>query len=71
MEKVVHITSIDSKQNDFEFWSRNSYHERLAAIEMLRQQYYSINKHVPQGFQRVCTISRKRDLDVLENFTKE
>lgn len=60
MEKVVHITTIDSKQNDFEFWSGKSYLERLAAVEMLRQQYYSLNKHVQQGFQRVFTITNRK-----------
>jgi len=56
MEKVLKITSIKDKKSDFIFWQGKSFSERFEAIEFLRNQYFSLNKNVQQGFQRVCRI---------------
>jgi hypothetical protein len=60
MEKVISITTNKSKNNDYLFWMSKSPSERIEAIEILRQQYYSLNKNVQQGFQRVLTITDKK-----------
>ena len=59
MEKVVNITSLPDKDVDFKYWSGKSFSERLEAIEFLRTQFFSMNKNVPQEFQRVCRVVGK------------
>jgi hypothetical protein len=59
MEKVIHIISQKDEGSDFIFWKDKSFAERLDAIEFLRNQYYSLNKNVQQGFQRVCRVIDK------------
>jgi hypothetical protein len=59
MDKVVRITSLKDKGTDFLFWKTKTDQERLEAIEFLRQQYFSLNKDIQQGFQRVCRVIEK------------
>ena len=56
MEKVLNIISNKDKKSDFIFWQGKSFLERLEAVELLRNQYFSLNKNVQQGFQRVCRV---------------
>ena len=56
MEKVLKIISLKDRKSDFLFWKSKSFLERLEAIEFLRNQYFSLNKDVQQGFQRVCRV---------------
>jgi len=60
MEKVVKITTNKSHNSDYLYWMSKSPTERLEAIEIIRQQYYSLNKNVQQGFQRILTITNKK-----------
>jgi hypothetical protein len=57
MEKVVTKGSLKNQKSDIEYWLTRSETERLAAIEMLRQQY--IKHHFGNAqprLQRVCRI---------------
>lgn len=56
MEKVLKITTLKEKTSDFAFWSTKSPLERLEAIELLRQHYFSLNKDVQPRLQRVCRV---------------
>ncbi len=56
MEKVLRITSLKEKNSDFAYWSTKSFQERLEAIEILRQQYFSLKKDVQPRLQRVCRV---------------
>ncbi len=56
MEKVLKITTLKEKSTDYAYWSTKSFSERLEAIEILRQHYFSLNKDVQPRLQRVCRI---------------
>jgi hypothetical protein len=56
MDKVLKIVSLKDKQTDFAYWSTKSPMERLAAIELLREQYMKFKKDVQPRLQRVCRI---------------
>lgn len=60
MEKVVKIVHQKKQGNDLDFWLDKSYVERLEAIEILREQYYLINKNADRRLQRVLTIVERR-----------
>jgi len=45
----------DSK-NDFAYWQAQSYAQRLAALELIRNEYISWKYGAPQRFQRVYRI---------------
>lgn len=55
MEKVVRIVNLHSQPTDFSYWQTKTPQERLAALEVLRQQYIQF-KNVQPGLQRVCRI---------------
>lgn len=57
MEKVITIRSLKDKKTDFTYWQSKPEMERLAAIEILRQQYikHKYGNAQPR-FQRVCRI---------------
>ena len=59
MEKVVSIRPLKENHNDFAYWKSKSPAERVAAIELLRQQYFSFLKEAPQRLQRVYQIIDK------------
>ena len=57
MEKVVAIRSLKDKKTDFAYWQSKPEAERLAAIEILRQQYFKYKYgNVQPRFQRVYHI---------------
>ena len=55
MEKVVKIVNLHAPQLDLLYWLSKSPQERLAAIEILRQQYVRLKRIQPR-LQRVCRI---------------
>lgn len=59
MEKTVKIIGLREQQSDLMFWLSKSPQERLAAIEILRQQYVRL-KHIQPGLQRVCRIIKQK-----------
>jgi len=60
MEKVVRKIGLREKQSDFVFWQQKTVEERLAAIELLRDQYIKyIKKGADPGLQRVCRVVRR------------
>jgi hypothetical protein len=56
MEKVLKIISLKSKEIDYSYWLTKTEQDRISAIEILRQQYFSLNKNAQQRFQRICRI---------------
>ncbi|HMC86226.1 MAG TPA: hypothetical protein VKI61_11900 [Chitinophagaceae bacterium] len=57
MEKVVTIRTLTAKKTGFSYWLKKPETERLAAIELLQQQYIKFKYgNVQSGFQRVCAI---------------
>ena len=59
MDKVLKIVSLRSKNSDFDFWQSKSYQDRLAAIELLREQYIKLQKNVQPRLQRVCRVIKQ------------
>lgn len=59
MEKVVKITTLKEQTTDFAYWATKSPTERLEAVELLRQQYFSFNKNVQPRLQRVCRVIKQ------------
>jgi len=59
VDKVLKITSLKAQKSDFSFWKTKSYLERISAIEILRQQYFSLNKNVQPRLQRICSVITK------------
>ena len=61
MQKKVAIKSLKEKDSDFAFWQQKTEAERLAAIEMLRQQYIHFKFPDAQPrFQRVYRIIKQK-----------
>jgi hypothetical protein len=61
MQKVVSIKSLKEKSSDFQYWQSKPETDRLAAIEMLRQQFIKFTyPHAQPRFQRVCTIVKQK-----------
>ncbi len=57
MEKVVIKGSLRDRKTDFAYWQTRPETDRLAAIEMLRQQYIKYKfGNVQPRFQRVYRI---------------
>lgn len=57
MEKVVTKGSLRDRKTDFAYWQARPETDRLAAIEMLRQQYIKYKfGNVQPRFQRVYRI---------------
>jgi hypothetical protein len=59
MEKVLKIVQLKDKQSDFTFWKTQTEIQRLAALELLRQQYINFKTDVQPRLQRVCRITNK------------
>lgn len=55
MEKVVRVTNLRAPQSDLEYWLGKTPQERIAAIEILRQQYVKFRGIQPR-LQRVCRV---------------
>jgi hypothetical protein len=61
MEKVVTIKGLKEKSSSFQYWQSKTANERLAAIELLRQQYIKFKySDVQPRFQRVCRIIKQK-----------
>ena len=59
MEKVLKIVRLKDKQSDFAFWQTQTEIQRIAAVELLRQQYINFKKDVQPRLQRVYRITNK------------
>ncbi|WP_192823041.1 hypothetical protein [Rufibacter sp. LB8] len=63
MEKVVKIGKLKEQESDFQYWKKKTPQERLAALEVLRQQYMQFRKDVHPRLQRVYSVISCRSLD--------
>ena len=60
MIKIVTKTKLHEQQNDFNYWQTQSYQDRLAALEQIRQEYHQYKYNAQPRFQRVYTIVKRR-----------
>ncbi len=61
MQKAVAKKSLKDKSSDFAYWQQKTEAERLAAIEMLRQQYIHFKySDVQPRFQRVYRVIKQK-----------
>ncbi|MFZ1386485.1 MAG: hypothetical protein WBP46_09095 [Thiolinea sp.] len=60
IRKVVNITTNKNQASDYHYWITRPIHERLDAIEMLRQSYLSFRTDVPQRLQRVYRVTQQK-----------
>lgn len=61
MEKAVTIRQLKDKSSSLQYWQSKPANERLAAIELLRQQYIKFKyTDVQPRFQRVCRIIKQK-----------
>lgn len=64
MEKAVAIRSLKDRKTDFAYWQSRPEAERLAAIEVLRQQYIKFKYgNTPPKFQFVCRVLHNHKKD--------
>ncbi len=62
MEKAVTIRQLKDKSSSLQYWQAKPATERLAAIELLRQQYIKFKyTDVQPRLQRVCSIIKQKD----------
>lgn len=59
MEKVVAHYPLKAQPRNTEYWLSRPVAERLAAVELLRQDWLKANPDAVQGFQRVCRIIKR------------
>lgn len=59
-KNYIKIKSLHDKSNDFNFWLKKSYEERLKAIEFLRQQYIKYKYDFQPRLQRVIRIVKMK-----------
>ncbi len=56
---AVRRVKLDEAQSDFAFWQTQSYEQRLAALEQIRQEYIAWKYDADPGFQRVLSIVKR------------
>ena len=49
----------EEAQSDFAFWQTQSYEQRLAALEQIRQDYIVWKYGIDPGFQRVLSVVKR------------
>jgi hypothetical protein len=60
MIKIVTKTQLQEQQNDFNYWQTQSYQDRLAALEQIRQEYHQWKYHAEPRLQRVYRIIKQK-----------
>ncbi|MEQ1804247.1 MAG: hypothetical protein ABL900_02635 [Burkholderiaceae bacterium] len=58
MEKTVVRTSLKAASRDRAYWLTRSVEERIAAVEILRQQALAAHADAEQRLQRVCRVTQ-------------
>lgn len=53
-------TTLHSKENDFQYWSKQSYEKRLEALDYLRDQYIRYKYGTRPRLQRVYTVIERK-----------
>ncbi len=56
---AVRRVKIEEAQSDFAFWQTQSYEQRLAALEQIRQEYIVWKYGTDPGFQRVLSVVKR------------
>ena len=59
LRTVITKVKIAEAQSDFAFWQTQSYEQRLATLETIRQEYIGWKYGNQQRFQRVYTIVKR------------
>lgn len=58
--KVTRITTNKERPSDYQYWITRPMHERLDAIELLRQSYLSFLSDAPPRLQRVYRVTQQK-----------
>ena len=56
---TVRRVKIEDAQSDFAFWQAQSYEQRLAALEQIRQEYITWKYGTDPGFQRILSVVKR------------
>jgi len=59
IKKIVTRVNLSDKKTDAAYWRTQSYAQRLAALEEIRQEYHRWRYGAEPGFQRVYTIVKR------------
>ncbi len=62
IQKTVAKIKVDAQTSDFAYWQSQPPHQRLAALEQIRQEYHHWKYGTEPRLQRVITIVRKTGL---------
>ncbi|CAD5978652.1 Similarity (Modular protein) [Planktothrix tepida] len=59
---IITYTKVNQKQqkNDFTYWQKQPYLERLAALEQIRQDYHQWKYHAEPRLQRIYRIIKQK-----------
>ena len=60
IRRVTCVTTNQEQPSDYQYWITRPIHERLDAIELLRQSYLSFRTDVPQRLQRVYRVTQQK-----------
>lgn len=60
IRKVTCVTTNKKQLSDYQYWINRPVHERLDALELLRQSYLSFLTDVPQRLQRVYRVTQQK-----------
>lgn len=58
MEKAIARTTLRAKGGDRAYWLTRTVEERIAAVEVLRQQALAADADAEQRLQRVCRVTQ-------------
>jgi len=59
IKKVVTKGKLNDKKTDSDYWRKQSYFARLAALEEIRTEYHRWRYGAEPGFQRVYKIVKR------------
>jgi hypothetical protein len=57
--KVCTKVKINEQKSDSAYWQTQSYASRLAALELIRQEFHRWKYYAEPGFQRVYSIVKR------------
>ena len=58
MERVLARTTLKAPPQDRAYWLTRTVQERIAAVELLRQQVLAANADVEPRLQKVCRVAQ-------------
>ncbi|MEM6753020.1 MAG: hypothetical protein AAF630_08640 [Cyanobacteria bacterium P01_C01_bin.38] len=59
MKKVINKIQIKQQKSDLSYWQKQSYQQRLEALEEIRYQYHQYKYNAQPRLQRVYTVIKR------------